>query len=484
MANIDRKIKQLDKLIGQMSEDDIKYALKKVQFTSVENGKDLVNLENLLFTFTQTDIAGTSNSYKGYLAQVIETYLKYNSLRDYGCWLTKAIVDIRTSFIAGEGISVSANKQKTGDWIERFLERNKLNGSLFQRAIKGSEMTGKILFKLKQAEERNEKFIKVIRIPFGNIQNQVGESIATGIHYKVKLKDKFDIASYDSIVEIDSSEEKTFLTKNFIYIVTGGDDSAVNDTGTKVGAVLNEIENYDRASKDLRRSNYVVNRITPDFECKNSNEANATARMIEREKWGIGDARVGTAKFSYKVPSSSAHQNTETELQANAKVISTETGIPVHWIGHVELLSNRATAQTLYETIDNQTKQERVAIQEGLYDLIIKAMEMEIDSGESSLSKIDYDFEVKLPLISFHQFKDNIQALSTAYADGAISINTYRNFIPGVDPIQEAKEIEAEEKKAQDEFKTELDKQGLNEELDKNLNEDEAQENKNKNEEN
>lgn len=456
-----KHLKNFDKALSKLTQKDIEeYAIKRIQAT--EAGKQLVNLENLLFTFTQSeDIEGLSNTYKGYEAQVIETYLKYNNMRDYGCWQTRAVIDIRTGFLAGEGLSAVAKKLKTNKWINKFLEKNGLKGECFFRAVKGSEMTGKILFTLDY--NIKDKYVKVIRIPYGGLSLEDGTAnMNTGVHYEVLLARDYDFRNIKNIIKVDGEDKKPLPYINFVYIVTGGDDTSINETNTKIGTCLTEIENYDRGLKELRRSNYTVNRITPDFECKDRQESVDTKNSVENGKWKQGHARIGTSKFTYKVPSSSAHQNVETELQANAKVIQSVTGIPVHWIGHTELMSNRATAQTLYEIIDNATKMERTIISQGIKDLIVKAMEIEIDNG-GELTEIDEEFEIRIPLISFHQFKDNIQALSSAYADKAISIDDYRNFIPGIDPYTTKKAIEAEEKKNKDSFKT------PNEELEQNI---------------
>lgn len=462
LKRFDKTLKQFDKALSKLEPYQLDYAVKKIQ--AVEGGKDLVNLENLLFSMTQPAIAGMENEYKGYAAQVIETYLKYNGLRDLGCWNTQAVINYRTAFIVGEGLSATSPNDKTSEWLDKFLSKNKLKGSLMNRAVKGSEITGKILFVL--IYDKNEKRVKVLRIPYGNLVNEMGEKVKNGINYEVVLSNEYDLSSIKNIVKVDGESKIVLGYKNFIYIITGGDDSSVNEPITKVGSVLTELENYDRALKELRRSNYVTNRITPDFECKDKSEATQTAEMISKTKWSVGKARVGTAKFDYKSPNTNTVENTEKELQANAKAVATTTGVLVHWMGHVELMSNRATAQTLYEQIDKATVLERTAIEEGIYDLIIKAQELEINSGSSELSEIDYDIEVKLPLISFHQFKDNIQALSNAYADKAISLDDYRNFIPGIDPYKTKKSIEQEEKQNKEDFRTPLNNEDLNKELD------------------
>ena len=115
----------------------------------------------------------------------------------------------------------------------------------------------------------------------------------------------------------------------------------------------------------------------------------------------------------------------------------------MHWFGHVDLMSNRATAETLYETINNATILDRCIWEETLFDVLVKAQEMAIDNG-FLVGAINYDFEVKIPLMSFAKMKDHIQALSLAYADQAISLQDYRNKLPGINPYKTAQLMETD----------------------------------------
>jgi len=199
----------------------------------------------------------------------------------------------------------------------------------------------------------------------------------------------------------------------------------------------------------MRRNNHIFARITPVFETKSDSETTSLQGWLNRLKWTIGKAFIGQAKFRYESPKTSTHDNLNSELVATIKTISAVTGVPVHWLGYVDLMSNRATADTLYEFIKNATSFERVVWEESLYELILKAQELYINAGGTDLI-LNPDFQVRLPLISFENFLDKVRALNIAYADGAISINDYMNAIPGIDPLKTKKDIEEEEKKDQE----------------------------------
>jgi len=244
---------------------------------------------------------------------------------------------------------------------------------------------------------------------------------------------------------------------NFIYVRTGGDDTNSQGPVTKTGVVLTDIENYDRAIKDMRRNNHIFARVTPTFKTKDNKETISLMKSLADIKWTIGKAFIGSAIFGYESPETSAYENLTAELVATIKTISSVTGVPVHWLGYVDLMSNRATAQTLYELIKNATVIERVLWQQALYDMIAKGQELYIDAGGEGLSKLDHDFEVRLPLIDFSEFLERVKALNLAYGDEAISVDDYRNMLPGIDPLKTRRAIE----KAKEEDGNQLVKKGV-----------------------
>jgi hypothetical protein len=433
MAFWDRKKKD--------KKNKIKRKLVRTKSIQASEGfPDNLMLENLL-TAQRINISvpGTTNAFKNYESQVDGTYRKYNSRDDFGNQQTRAVIDLRTAFIAGEGISVSAPKQQTAKWIEEFIKKNKLEGFNFVNAVKGCEMAGQSVLIMKMANDKQDKdklFVKVRRMPY-TLDNR----------YRPKYTDFMNDEVEDIEVKTDTGW-RSLGVNNFIYVRTGGDDINFYGPVTKVGVVLTDLENYDRALRDLRRNNHIFARITPTFKTQNDTETKSLKATLNKIKWKIGHAFIGSAEFNYKTPGVSTHENLISEMTSTIKTISSITGVPVHWLGYVDLMSNRATADTLYEFIKNATISERIIWQESVYELILKAQEVYINNGGTGLS-LDPNFQVRLPLISFENFLEKVRALSVAYGDEAISIDDYRNAIPGIDPLKTAKAIEDQKKKDQ-----------------------------------
>ena len=123
-------------------------------------------------------------------------------------------------------------------------------------------------------------------------------------------------------------------------------------------------------------------------------------KYLKKSGWEIGKAFVGSAELTYALPEHTGPQDGLTnELVGNIKSVTSVTGVPVHWLGYTEILSNRSTAETLYDLIKNSTINDRGNVEYSIYDLICKAQEM-----DDSISEPELNFKVILPLIDFSAF--------------------------------------------------------------------------------
>ena len=210
--------------------------------------------------------------------------------------------------------------------------------------------------------------------------------------------------------------------------------------------------------KDIRLTNHITARITPCFQTTDAQYAAKLQADLEEKGWKIGDVVVGNVEFKYAASNTGPLDSLTNELVALIKSITSVTGIPVHWLGYTEILSNRSTAETLYDLIKNATINDRSKWQDGLYDLILQAQELYIEAGGDKITEVDKNFKVTIPLIDFASFKERVEALSNAYQDYAISLQTYRANLPGVDPTKEARFVEDELKDDDSDLRLRLDR--------------------------
>lgn len=392
-------------------------------------------IHSLLDGSSISSISGTTNEYKSYTKQVTHTYKKYNGEDDYGNNVVRTIVDIRAAFEAGEGVTIVPGEKATDqfkDFVSNFLTVNKLQGTKLFDLAKTTEMCGYVIPFIKPSDRTD-------LIPKFCI---VGSNKGKDYYFPV-LHHSYDLDSVKELHKKTKDDSERVDIHNFVFIRTGGDGSSCVDLTTKVGISLTDCEAYDKALKQMRELNWKMARLTAAFETENATETDRVYDWLQATKWGIGDAFVGTAKLSFKSPGTGALDNLSTEMTGAAKTISGNTSIPVHWLGHTDLMSNRSTAEELYDLINNGTIVERTALAEGIKQLLIIAQEVYIDSG-GELAAVYTDFDVNIPIISFNKFKIMVEAYSKLYADDIVSKKTYRGIVPNIDAMKEEEQIEAE----------------------------------------
>lgn len=405
------------------------FGRRKARIQATEGAKSDVSVEDgITWARSTSGIQGTSNQYLTYGAQVEETYRKYRGQAAWGCGPVRTVVDTRAAFIAGEGLAVASDDGAFVAWVKGFLKESGLGGPLFFESVIGSEMAGRALYVL---SPRPGEYPSVVRYPYSKANAyEVGPD-------RAKVGDS------------------VYGPERFTYIRTAGDDAKWEDTPARVGLALTDCENYDRALKDIRRTNHMGSRITPQFLTEDDNETAALKANLASSGWKAGQAYIGTAPLTFVSATVGALENLREELAANAKNISALTGVPVHWLGHTDLMSNRATAEDMYQMIGNATSRERALFAEGMRELIAKAQVMYLDSGGTMIRAVNRDFTVTIPSIDYGKFESMVRALSVAYQDEAISIEDYRSFIPGIDPLETKKAVEearARRPKAADPF--------------------------------
>jgi hypothetical protein len=366
------------------------------------------------------------NNYVTYDVQVNELYKMYYARMDLGNDITGTLIDNRVALICGEGVSIISKRKSTQKWINNFLKESKLNSIKLSQLVTHGEMEGKqlILFNI----DKNKEKINLKQILWYDY------------HYVIEVDKKDKEKIIGIYVEKEGKEKEYFSLDRLVFVKIGGRPEELNETPTKVGSVIQNIKNLARAYYDLRRSNHLFGFPTPAVECKDKDDVKVASKSIKDTNWKPGNTFVSTGRMYYPIPPNS-YQNLESEIALNVKIISSRTGDPVHWLGWVDLMSNRAVSHDLNEFIQAGTKVERMIWADSVKDIIVKAMQLSIDNGFSNAPKsFDDDFEVELPYISL----EYIDRLNTTWLplqmNGVISMAQLRNKIPGINP-QETEEL-------------------------------------------
>jgi hypothetical protein len=431
-----RSIREGSALAGRLeAEEKDNRRLREIQ---LQLSKDILSLseESRLYR---------GNTYRDYAETVQEIDNKYNGKSDWGVFLTGIIIDLRAVFIIAEGIKIYAleGKEKEAarelDFAKKFLSYNDLDAELAQECAKEAEIEGKILFKL--AWEKDEEQISARYISW------LEKCYKIETHPQDYLWYTKAIWTPKGAQASESLEEKEFVYKKF-----GGRLNNPESAMPKVGRVLTQIENHDKALRDFREINRIF--AGPLLVVEFPNIAAARQGQIDLDSFNfkIKKALSTTGKANYVQPA--APTALVDEIVTLIKVISGATGIPVHFLGAPDLLSNRATASNLMELISAATSKERKTW-EGVYrELLSKAMQIynvKMGLEQKPTQKLDpQKLAVEIPLVSAENWAAVEKVFAPLSISGKISDELLLSKIPGVNVTAEIARKE-EEKKAEPE---------------------------------
>lgn len=467
-------------------------AKKRVEKASIERAQTLIQalgeagrdvniltpevLDGLISANKQPD----KNNYSTYSAQIEKIYKMYYGESDYGGEIARGIIDTRASMLCGEGINtivfdseeflqaqeekekkekaekqpiqaldnpietqqgileeaeeeeeiVDEKKEAVTKFIDNFVKWNKLQGAGLIEIGECTEKEGKVLLVLNPIKKDDKTIITFEVFDF----------------YSNKYEIKRSNGEITSISYTKGIDKKSIPISRVVFIQTSGNKKDCIKTPPRIANVLTQIENYSRAKYDLRANNHLFAKTTPFFKTMDQGGANAINNDIAAKKWVIGRGYAGTADFSYVSQTTGASDCIEKERVMDMKDIATTIGVPIMLMNYPELMSNRSTAETMMEMVNNSTKKERLLIEDGIKELIQKAMKLAIDSGvEGAIYEPDM-FDVNLPLITLDNLKSLIDVWAMLMDKGLVSKKTVQGKIPGINPSDEEKQIQAEKK--------------------------------------
>ena len=363
---------------------------------------------------------GYCNTHTDYLQQVNELYRMLEGSALYGGEQSKAILGYRTSFLAGEGLHVAAETTELQEWIESWLEREGLDGRMLSDAVEDTEVCGHVLWTV-------DDLGRATRHP-----SFVGYEGYTPDFYLGSQSSLFgwmQPAWWPSFTGVRLTGIQTRVTgtnygpwleeprDRFVYVRTGGHGNVARFPAptTRLCLIIDSIKNYDRAVREARKLNNETSRQVQALE--HSGEDDAPDLELERKYYQEnplqdGDMVITRGQFRIHHSDAGAVETLKTEAAMIVKDLSGVTGVPPHWLGYVDLLSNRATAYSLFETVAAGTHVERLSWEKGMRELIRIAVRV-LDGPPGK-------FEVTMPLLSFQQFASRNEALMELHDRGLI----------------------------------------------------------------
>jgi hypothetical protein len=384
------------------------------------------------------------NDYQEYKKTIAEIAKKYDGEAEWGVLQTGNIIDVRAAFIIGQGVTVIPveKEEKPSDemkFVKDFFAYNSLDREMPQEFAKEAEIEGCFLAELVWNEED-----KQVSVQF---RSRVDKEY--NVHHVEN-----DYSWYDSVSwrDKDSSTDTVLKEPHFVYSRFGGRIHQPNKPIPKVGKCLSQIEALDKALRDWREINHLYVAPIPTIECVDEKAAKAMNSATAKVNWKLRKMVVIAGKLVYAQPNlQGGNEALEKEITTNAKMISGTTGVPVHFLGLPDLMSNRATADNLMELVSASTSKERI-IWIGTYGEIIEKA-MKIHNEKSGKTLLDPSrCKVIIPFVTEAAWKRIVEIFLPAYLEGAITLETFLEEIPGFNANAELKRQQAGDKKALERF--------------------------------
>ena len=299
---------------------------------------------------------GTPTRYNSYSKQVAQLAKMYDNVANWGCMIAKNVIDVRTAFSVGEGLDVKKRVGFEGDatkeleWVVDFMHFNNLDNEMPQEYAKEAEIEGKVLFRF--LIDLDAKNVRLVHVPWRQYQYEI-------------LTPDWDFYNFVRARYIGSGDPKIsfdLLRPFFVYGRFGGNSYKVNITPPKTAFVIREMEDLDRAVVDWRIINRLFSAPTPVISAPDKQTAKEINEWIDKKNWKIGMMLILggiDVKFELVGWKGDGYTTLKEETQSLVKTVSGTTGIPVHFLGYPELLSNRETAEHLIELIVLSTSKER-----------------------------------------------------------------------------------------------------------------------------
>lgn len=370
---------------------------------------------------------GASNRYISRREQVAESVRKYRGLAAKGCLLTKNILNTRSAFIVGRGLSVTgwAEDSAEAQFIKEFQRRNRFNLAYLRQLGRERCFEGQVLLGLQPSADGVPALRYVSWLDTG---------------YEVKTS-PFDYTLVEAIKWVGQNRDFSIPPGQSAFFKF---DTRMNSTeGTPMFAgALSALEELDDAVALLRTINAIAAKPTPYFRFDNENDADAFQQRLKTLNWKMGDALAGAGEAMMLQLGYGPYTSIENQAQLLVKLISGSTSVPPHYFGFSELLNNRSVADDISAMYVRLSETETDEWSNGFTDLIGRAMAMYNAQFGKTLNHQGGRIEVEQ--ISQQQFQEVMQVWLPVWLGGGITTETLLEKLPGIDEKTEAAKVIAE----------------------------------------
>lgn len=284
-----------------------------------------------------------ANDYETHGSQVDEILAMYENSVDIGGDLVKRIINISAALKIPNGLALEdGDNTPERAYIEKFMTQNQLNEGICTTLSKEAEKQGQILVQLLWDKEDN--MVKTRYLPWNRFKYVV---TPTGLN---NMTAPYNITWEDT----DSTPGSGKLSDTEIAFVSF--NTRLNIDGTMeglpaLGSVLMRLDDIGRDLLNWKRSNKLYAWPTPHIQIEDPDQAESLASKIAESGWTTGQMLITPGKLTMVVPEN--YYNTIKEsIAVNLQIISGAVGMSVAWLGFPDLMSNRATADSIGEPLE------------------------------------------------------------------------------------------------------------------------------------
>jgi len=376
----------------------------------------------------------SGNEYRDYGTAVKAIEDKYNSKAEWGCILTGNVVDLRAAFIIGQGLKVITTEgvsvkdaEAELKFVRDFFEFNKLDKEMPVELAKEAEIEGKIALKLSMEDSKDFKD--------GSYPKMVSVRYISWIETRYEVvTEKDDYLNYKELkwTPTKRTSQENLSSSQFVYNKFGGRITKPNEAQPKVMKCLTQIDDVDKAYRDWREINHLFSAPILDVECEDKNSVMDANQAFNDYRMNINKAFVHSgSKLTMTSPNMGGVDSLKNEATEKIKVISGTTGIPVHFLGLLDLLKNRATGDNTRELVIAGTEKERIIWKATYKELIDKAMR-EFNDGSKKTKLDPSKIDIEIPVYTQEQWDHIEKVLMPLYLGGGLSLETLLSQVPGV----------------------------------------------------
>jgi len=380
----------------------------------------------------------TGNPYKTYASKVGALTKMYEGKKDWGNDVAKNVVDIRAAFLVGSGVKVVPNEDYKGntdreiDFINSFIAYNNIDKDTPLNWASRAEIEGKFLCRFENVMDNPIYPLGMVRVVHVSWNTN-----SYTVEHEPNNYDRFTRAYYNNG---GSGTNFNLTPPEFIYRRFAGSAGEINETPSKAAMVLRNIQDLDKAYWDWRQIDHLYASPTPAFAFENSDEAKNFYNSASFKNWRIGKGIVlGGGVFKLECYKGEGFMTLEKEIQYHSRKISGATGIPPHFFGYPDLLSNRDTAEALIEAIILSTDKEQKTWASMYEELFQKVIYAHNKWHSQNLNPAAVD--VVVPRVGSANAADIQKVWLPLYNAQAISLETLLNQLNNVDADKEIEKI-------------------------------------------